>query len=222
MFNTSASDVNCSRTVLVAVIGFSAFFSSFLSAFLSVEGAVSVAFSLSAASVFSVVAVSAALSSFLDASAANFATSSSLKVGFSTTAASVVAERAGVVTFVTFSLTLSSFGADATASVLFSVAVSSALAVVWAAPKIKAVPNNTLAAPKWYLRIEKRWLKPYQSKDLFFCLFDLYIMFTSYIFYVSKIYNYIRYIIPCNHLHFNEFEHFLYHLIMEFSFVFKN
>ena len=156
VFNTSASDVNCSRTVLVAVIGFSAFFSSFLSAFsstalsafLSVEGAVSVAFSLSAASVFSVVAVSATFSSFLDASAANFATSSSLKTGFSTTAASVVAERAGVVTFATFSLTLSSFGADATASVLFSVAVSSALAVVWAAPKIKAVPNSTLAAPK--------------------------------------------------------------------------
>ena len=156
MFNTSASDVNCSRTVLVAVIGFSAFFSYFLSAFsstafsafLSVEGAVSVAFSFSAASVFSVVAVSDALSSFLDASAANFATSSSLKVGFSTTAAFVVAERAGVVTFTAFSLALSSFGADATASVLFSAAVSSALAVVWAAPKIKAVPNRTLAAPK--------------------------------------------------------------------------
>ena len=156
MFNTSASDVNCSRTVLVAVIGFSAFFSYFLSAFsstafsafLSVEGAVSVAFSFSAASVLSVVAVSDALSSFLDASAANFATSSSLKVGFSTTAAFVVAERAGIVTFTAFSLALSSFGADATASVLFSAAVSSALAVVWAAPKIKAVPNRTLAAPK--------------------------------------------------------------------------
>ena len=156
MFNTSASDVNCSRTVLVAVIGFSAFFSSFLSAFsstalsafLSVEGAVSVAFSLSAASVFSVVAGLDAFSSFLDASAANFAISSSLKVGFSTTVASVVAERAGVVTFATFLLVLSSFGVDATASVLFSAVTSSALAVVWAAPTIKAVPNNTLVAPK--------------------------------------------------------------------------
>ncbi|VUX12093.1 Uncharacterised protein [Streptococcus vestibularis] len=156
VFNTSASDVNCSRTVLVAVTGFSAFFSSSLSAFsstalsafLSVEGVVSVAFSLSAASVFSVVAGLDAFSSFLDASAANFAISSSLKVGFSTTVASVVAERAGVVTFATFLLVLSSFGVDATASVLFSAVTSSALAVVWAAPTIKAVPNNTLVAPK--------------------------------------------------------------------------
>ena len=186
MFNTSASDVNCSRTVLVAVIGFSAFFSCFLSTFsstvlstfLSVEGAVSVAFSLSDTSVFSAVAVSDAFSSFLDTSAANFAISSSLNSFLSRTGAPVVASVAGKVTLAGVAAASASFEVGVTASVLFSVAASSALAVVWVAPKIKAVPNNTLAAPKWYLRIEKRWLKPYQSKDLFFCLFDLYIMLT--------------------------------------------
>ena len=37
-----------------------------------------------------------------------------------------------------------------------------------APPKTKAVPKRTLAAPKWYLRTEKRCCCLYQSIDFFF------------------------------------------------------
>ena len=144
---TSASEVNWVRTVFTSSCAFSvsifAVFSLSVS-FLSVWSLAGFSFSALTVTSFSATGFASVLASSFTSGFSSAFTASIFNSGSSSTTG---------VDKVELERFLSEFDCSEVAG--FTATVSSACTPL--APKTRAVPNRTLAAPKLYLRIEKRW-----------------------------------------------------------------
>ena len=141
---TSASEVNWVRTDLTSSLGFTVSAFSLSASFLSACSLSDFSFSALSVTSFSATGVASVLASSFTSGFSSTFTASIFNSGSSSTTGVVIAESG---------FCLSGFVISGAFVVVTF--VSSALTAF--VPNRRAVPNRTLATPKLYLRIEKRW-----------------------------------------------------------------